>query len=262
MKNSKIKKVLLLFLIPFSLLLSQESGSEGFTISGGSRYDERFDVKNIYFSKRIAPSGKGEMLNVTMDIENLSEETIPLKFYLVAFYETDLSLENKHRKYNGYPEWRKRDLDAEIKKIVRFESIPAVDHAAVAEWRKNRDEQVRKAQGEEPKEDTKETDESKKRKIAYQNFLDYVNYIEKNMGDSGIDILVQGMENSKAQTLTEANYTTISQALKSSIWGQIYSRYTTQRKFFNHFGVVLYDTDEKKVVYRQFFNFKRKMKIY
>lgn len=266
-------KLTLVSLFFIATVLGSTIGAQGsggtYSVAGGSTFDERFDVKNVYFSKGIAPSGKGEILHVTLDIVNNDYENIPLKFYLVAFYETDLVAENKARKYNKYPTWRHRDLDAEIKKIIRFESIPEVEHAAVEDWRKNRDAQVRKAQGEEepkkeekPKSDDAKKNEAKKRKIAYQNFLDYVSYIESAMGEKGIDIKLQGMENSKSETVQEMNYTTVSRAMKASIWGQLYSRYTPKRRFFNHFGLVLYDTEQKKVVYRQFYNFKRKLRIY
>lgn len=222
-----------------------ENTSEYHNVSGGSVYSDDLEVENIYFWKSFAPSGRGEFLEFSFDIVNKTDVDIPLKLFVVGFFETD-ETESKHRMYIEYPEWRERDYDAEQKKIVFLESIPEVSPEEVSKWA-----------GVEVKEEEKTR---RKRRTTYQSFLDYINYIEQNP-DAGVDVMLQGMENTTTQTNEGDNYNVVSKSLKTSIWTHLYSRRKSDQRFFNHVGVVLYDVEEKKVIYRQFFTFTGKFNV-
>lgn len=81
-----------------------------------SYYDFRIDVKNVSFERRYAPDGKGEILDVhvqlTGDYSNFSggkdEDPEPLKYkiFVMAFNETD-GHSPLGRTLVSYPSWRK-----------------------------------------------------------------------------------------------------------------------------------------------------------
>lgn len=221
-------------------------------LAGGSVYDERFEVTNLFYWKKYAPSGRGELLEISFDLENKVEYAIPLKLFIIGFYEKDM-VDPIYRQRVEYPTWRERDFEKEKYQIVQFDSIPKLNQEEVAKWAaQNRKES--------PPAEPKNESEKKKRKLIYQKFLDYISYIEAHP-EIGIDVPLQGWENATTITKKETTYNVVSSALKTSIWAQLYARYRQDRKFFNHLGIILYDVDDKKIVYRQFLKFNRPFRI-
>ncbi len=244
--------IVLLLLVSLPLIAQDNNQNTGKVIAGGSAFDERIQIKNFFYWKKYAPSGRGEFLEISFDAINHAEYNIPLKMFIVGFYEHD-ETDSLYRKYVSYPQWRSRDFEAEVKKIALFDSVPKLDHEEVANW-------AAKNRGEDPQPEAKTESEKRKRKTAYQRFLDYVSYIEAHP-DKGIDVPLQGWEDTTTLTSKEAEYNIVSISLKTSVWATLYSRYRQNPVFFNHLGVVLYDMDEKKVVYRQFIKFTRPFRI-
>ncbi|MCS6984102.1 MAG: hypothetical protein NZM25_03100 [Leptospiraceae bacterium] len=242
----------LTWVLLFSFLLyAQDAKKEEKVLAGGSVYDERFEVNNLFYRKKYAPSGRGEVLELSFDIENKVEYSIPLKLFIVGFYEKDL-VDPQYRQRVEYPKWRERDFEKEKFEIVQFDSLPRLNQEEVSKWAaKNRGEELT---------ETKSESDKKKRKYSYQKFLDYISYIEAHP-EMGIDVPLQGWENSTTISKKEANYNIVSSALKTSVWAQLYARYRHDRKFFNHLGIILYDNEDKKIAYRQFLKFNRPFRI-
>ena len=83
---------LILMLIPV-VLFAQANGSvaepayQSDLVPIASQYSERFQIKPIYFNKRIDPTGVGEILEIEMVIVNLTDEPIDLNIMAVATFE-------------------------------------------------------------------------------------------------------------------------------------------------------------------------------
>lgn len=240
--------------------------------AGGRIRDDRISVENVSFWKKNATDGKGDYLEVTFDIMNKSEDAIPLKMFLIAFNERDL-VDNEYRRYVEYPKWRVFDEDKKMHKLVLFDSIPAVKHEDVAAFARKKEEAVAKNGGFKPREEAEESTGSKK-KTTLKQFLQYVQYIHENP-NAGIDILLQGYENTnynikcagEAKTgkkclEKKGAYLIEEKALKVNVWAKLLARYTIDKKFFNHLGLILYDTESKKIVHRQFYKINGRFKVF
>jgi len=234
--------------------------------------DERVSVENVGYWKNSAANGKGEYIEFTFDIHNKSGETIPLKMFVLAFNEKDL-VDKEARKFVEYPRWRKFDEDKVKHQLVLFNSIPEIKHDEVAAYAKKKDETVAKNAGLKPRErETQTTSASGKKKTTLQDFVDYVSYLHDNP-TAGIDISLQGFENAVFNVKCEGktgkkeceekrtSYTIEEKAMKVNVWGKLLSPYQGDRKFFNHLGIILYDAESKKIVFRQFYRFEGKFKI-
>lgn len=239
----------------------------------GMIVDSRFDVNNINFFKKFSNTGKGEFLDFTFDLVNKTDDGIKLKMFIIAFNEKDES-DIEMRKFIEYPQWRKLDFEKNAKHIVFFDALPVIDHTVVADFAKKREDTINKNAGLKPKPEEPADPNKKKKKVPLQDFIDYVVYVHENP-QSGVDLELQGFENArfdvKKELRTEPKpegnskpeelYRITLKALKTSVNGRLYSKYRMDKQFFNHIGLVLYDTDENKIVYRRFFRFKKKFRI-
>ncbi|MDH5719511.1 MAG: hypothetical protein OEZ13_02710 [Spirochaetia bacterium] len=201
---------------------------------GGAKFDKSLTVSNYSFGRRFASDGKGEYLDLSFDILNQMDEDINLKMYIVGFYQTSKAV-SKERKWVGYPEWRKRDLDKEIKNIYHLDSIPKIDKTKI--------------------------DDEKTGLYEYPSFKEYLKYLVAN-GDKGIDLKLPGLEGKGAGKLEGKNYNILMAPLKTSVFAKLYTPYGAQQYQFNYLGVILYDTSKNKIVYRQFMKFNKKLKMY
>jgi hypothetical protein len=239
---------------------------------GGLIRDDRIAIENLSFWKKNATDGKGDYLEVSFDIVNKTEDPIPLKMFLIAFNEQDL-VDKEYRRLVEYPKWRVFDEDKKMHKLVLFDSIPAIKHEDVAAFARQKEETVAKNGGFKPREDAEESTGSKK-KTTLKQFLHYVRYVHENP-NAGVDILLQGYENtnhsikcaSEAKTgkkclEKKGAYLIEEKALKVNVWAKLLARYTVDKKFFNHLGLVLYDSESKKIVHRQFYSIKGRFKVY
>lgn len=240
--------------------------------AGGRIRDDRVSVENLTFWKKNATDGKGDYLEVAFDIVNKSEDSIPLKMFIIAFDEKDL-VDNEYRRYVEYPKWRTFDEDKKMHKLMLFSSIPDTKHEEVAAFARKKEEAVAKNGGFKPREEQAEPAGSKK-KPTLRQFLEYVQYVHENP-NAGVDVLLQGYENTNYNIKCEGGsktgkkcfeqkgkYLIEEKALKVNVWAKLLARYSVDRKFFNHLGVVLYDTESKKIVHRQFYSINGKFKIF
>jgi len=84
---------MILVFIPM-LLLAQNSGEiapinsiETITVPKEAQYSERFKISPIYFNKRIDPAGLGDILEVEMIFENLTDQPMDLNIITIATVE-------------------------------------------------------------------------------------------------------------------------------------------------------------------------------
>lgn len=264
-----------------SALMAQDAGKKSSSeqpapasqAAAGLIRDDRISVENVSFWKKNATDGKGDYLEVSFDIMNKTEDPIPLKMFLIAFNERDL-VDKEYRRYVEYPKWRVFDEDKKLHKLILFDSIPTINHEEVAAFARKKEEAVAKNGGFKPREDAEDITETKKKKTTLKQFLHYVQFIHENP-NSGIDILLQGYENTNhnIKCAGEAKtgkkclekkgvYLIEEKALKVNVWAKLLARYTVDKKFFNHLGLILYDTESKKIVHRQFYSINGRFKIY
>jgi hypothetical protein len=257
-----LRKLTIIMLLGAPLLFGQntdskESGPDTQPSAGRIR-DERVSVENLSFWKKNATDGKGDYLEFTFDIVNKTEDNIPLKMFVIAFNEKDL-VDAQYRRYVEYPKWRVFDEDKQLHKIVLFNSIPETKHDDVAAFARKKEEAVAKNGGFKPREAPSQSAGDKK-KTTLGQFLSYVEYIHENP-TSGLDVMLQGFEDTKFTRKVEPTYRIEEKALKVNVWGKLLSRYRVDRKFFNHIGLILYDTESKKIVHRQFYSINGRFKI-
>lgn len=230
--------------------------------AGGRIRDERVSVENMSFWKKFAADGKGDYLEFTFDIINKTEDNIPLKMFVIAFNEKDL-VDKEYRRYVEYPKWRKFDEDKKMHQVVLFNSIPEVTKAKAGEindYAKKKEETIAKNGGYKLPE-AEPAAAGSEGKTTLAQFLRYVQYIHEKP-EWGVDVLLQGFEDAKFTRKVEPVYRIEEKALKVNVWGKVLSRYRVDRKFFNHIGLILYDTKSKKIVHRQFYSINGKFKIF
>lgn len=233
-----------LFLLSSLFLLQPAQGQdteqkkeEQYATEGGSLDNLTLAVKNFSYYRKVSPDGRGELLEVFFDIANAEENTRNLAVTVVAFYEKD-STDNPMRKYIEYPKWRKVDLDKRLKNIVRFGSVPAFEKTAV--------------------------NSEKKGKNEFPDFLEYTDYISKNP-QSGLKVPLQGYSDAKLIEEQTKDYNMLSKSLQTSLFVRFFKGYDYFHKkddFFNYVGVFIYDVDQEKLVYRQFFHFTKPPRVY
>jgi len=196
--------------------------------------DDRFYVKNMSFYKRLSTSGFGQDLNISFEIVNRTQNTLKLKYFMVAFQRVD-QVDRNFRKWIPYPQWRERDPDMEDKINILLDSIPAIEKSQVnAEYK-----------------DTK----------LYPEFDDYVVYMNSNP-DVGEPIVVQGL-NSQDVNGTHPNAYYVTEAMKTTVFATLRTSFQDdQSNFFNYYGLVIVDPETKKMVYSQLIHFTGNFKIY
>ena len=85
----------------------------------------RFQIKNVNFDRRYAPTGLGEFLDVVFDMDNLTGGPLDLYAYIIAVAETD-AVDASYREVIPYPAWRKHDPLSE-RYLVRYLTLTGRD---------------------------------------------------------------------------------------------------------------------------------------
>lgn len=194
-----------------------------------SSSDERFTLSNISFYKRL--ESQTMSLNANIEFQNNTDQDLKLKVIVMAFREID-SADKNIRKWFEYPTWRKRDLDKEIKKVILLDSIPAIDKNSVdAELKDGR---------------------------FYPDFQKYLQYIGNN-ATIGSDLVIKGFNTGASQGTSQnygnPNMFVVAESMKTSIYTKLHVKFNRENNFFNRFGVIVVDPDQKKVVSSELFEF-------
>ena len=210
----------------------------------GILHDDRFKIENLSFLRRHVPSGSGEFFDVIFDIVNKDLDSLDLKLFIIGFHEKS-GVDLEYRKRIPYPTWRKHDLEKDIHRITYLDSIPSINPADVEPF----ETEVNKVAS------------ALSIKKVYPAFLAYIKYVEQNP-ESGIAFKLYGIANEPIGGATKnIKYCKITEGpLKTSVSGTLYTKYHPDADrapdFFNHIGILVYDTKLQKVVHREFYKFR------
>ena len=225
----KIIFYLCLFYSSFTLAQEVKLGEAGLARDG------RIFVNHFSLFKRFTSNGRGEYLEVLIDIENKTDEDLNFKFFVLGFHEVN-KIDKAKRRYIPYPTWRERDFEAENLSIVYLDSIPKISEEKLKNFVPNLNK--------------------------YASFLQYINYINKNP-DDGIDVFISGLNGlgNKSSLYEGEKYSISNRRLGTSITLKLNTPYGAKARPFNHIGLILVDMASKKVAYRQFYKIKGKIKV-
>lgn len=190
-----------------------------------SMSDERFSLSKVSFFKRLEKISA--TLNISFELINNTDKDIKLKVILIAFKRID-NRDKDMRKFIKYPSWRERDLDQEINKNIYLDSFPKIDKGAV--------------------------DANFKEGNVYPEFQQYIRYAENNP-TIGSDITLQGINTGVATDSGSQEFYVLSEAMKSSVFGKLKVQFNRDNAFFNQFGIIIVDPEQKKVVSSELYFF-------
>lgn len=273
-KTALLAAAIILFSGVFSGLFSQAENISEAEGSGPSpegtlslnRYnplaitDPRFVVDNLNFSKRYASNGEGEILDVSFDITNLTNNPIELSAYVMAFWETD-AVDQPLREYIPYPNWRLFDPDRH-RFLVHYNTITPRDIKPEEIWTEKDPDYKRY----EVLLNRRRNSIAGNRPIDEFNppFWKYLSYMAANptkglnftlYGRVGptLDKVVQSnyipptpeeKKNKVHKTLAEHKYTLLHNRRKCEFRSHHFSRYRADFNFFNMVSIVLFDRDK------------------
>lgn len=85
--------IMLLFLLPVALTAQDAAPAKSSSDSLGaipvqSQYSDRFNITSICFNKKLELSGKGEILEVVLTLENRIDDPQDFYIFVIATYET------------------------------------------------------------------------------------------------------------------------------------------------------------------------------
>ncbi|MDH4199869.1 MAG: hypothetical protein OEV66_05750 [Spirochaetia bacterium] len=217
--------------ICLSVIVAQEAKTKSETLKI-KQTDERFALKNVSFYKRVENTFMS--LNVNFELHNNTPDDIKLKVFIVAYRQID-SVDEELRKWIEYPAWRKVDIDKENTKNILLDSNPEVDKNQI--------------------------DASIKDPKVYPEFQKYLQYLNANV--VGTDIIIKGMNTGPSQnTGTASDMFIVTQSMKTSVYGRLKVKYNPGNLFFNNFGIVIIDPEQKKIVASNLYSFSGKFKTY
>lgn len=264
----KIKKlVALLLILTGAYVYSQAAQNneedtkkkDAMPLKGGSLYDDRFGIENFSFYKKYASNGKGEILEMYFDLVNHTDNKMDFKVFIFGICERNKV--SKEREFKGgYPKWRKRDFEKEAHIIHNFHSIPSIDKEKVKEWAI--DTRIRLNEKRDEKEKLSLNKEAMQENYDVK-LIDYISYAEENI-ETGIDVTLRGNEESLETAKTSiggSGYQMFQNPRKTTIISHLFSKFRKDYSYFNRIGLIIYDKELKKVVYRQFFRIDADLKI-
>jgi len=253
------------------------SSNSGATSSQGAKdihdlyplsiYDPRIRLKTVSFVKRHADTGRGEFLDVLVEIESRVMENHDYAIYVLAGYEKS-DINESERKTIPYPIWRKYDPHKESLSLY-FSNVMPTPVTSKDIW------------GEE-KYKKKIADIEKlhwegfEAEIPEPTFGEVVDYLCKNQakalpftlfGESGPtpdkivvhNYIAQTPEEKKKQvheTLPKHTYTIYNNKYQASITSHHYSQYRPNFLSFNKVAVLVFDTKRQanSLLFRKFFD--------
>jgi len=220
-------------------------------------YDPRIRLKKVSFVRRHADTGKGEFLDVQVELESRVLQAHNYSIYVIAVHERDAQ-NDEERALIPYPSWRPYNPQKE-KRIVTFSNIMPVNIPAVEIWG---EEELKRKQ--------EEVDKMILRgftaELGEPNFDEYIKYLSLNPGKAlpftlyGEEgpakdkILVhnyipQTPEEKQAwrhETLKEHTYTMYSSKYKTTIITHHYTQYRPNFYTFNKVGILIFDPTKEK----------------
>lgn len=304
---NKLVKLLSILLVLFSLQLLAESdergkeepslrlgsqpttGSSDASSSGGTEltnysplsvYDYRMTVKEISFYKRYAHNGRGEVLDVLIDLKSNDSKDNKYSFYVLALNESN-AVEPVARSLAPHPSWRPIDPKKE-KKIINFSHLVGTkksnkDELMKAVWDSLKPRGTglfdKRTYDERKKEVDDRQIEGQRVRLEEPDLEEYILYLSQNPGEAKEftlygaainDDLKRGPEPTKNvesdyksipddentkdvyKSFPEHTYTIITNKSKTSIQTHHYSEYRPDFYFYNKVVVLIFDPTRAK----------------
>lgn len=230
-----------------------------------SIYDPRFRVKKISFVRRHADTGRGEFLDVQMDLEGRVEENVDYAIYVYAANEVDTTNPDE-REVIPYPRWRKIDTEKDTTR-VRFSKITPENFGKKEIWG---EELIKKKQ----EEVLQKNEQGYDAEVGEPTFDETIQYLIKNpakalkftiygeMGPTADKAMIHNYtppteEEKKRQvhdTLPNHTYTVYGAKYATTILSHHYTQYRPNFVTFNKVAILIFDAKKEKnnLVYRAF----------
>jgi len=235
MIKHKMKKIIntILFVLPLVIYsqdkVSGNNSNNKVNIPLISQLDDRFYVSALTFFKKLSTNGAGQELNISFELKNRSEKNINLDIVMVAYHQTD-GVDKSQRRFIQYPTWREKDPEKlEINTLFQ-DSIPPMEPT--------------KGEG-------KENENEFERVVA----------LCTDGKIKGNSLVIKGINTGNVPVTKYEKMTMMNQPLKTMIFAKLNVAFNEDNKFFNNFGLILIDSQTKKVVYTQLYHFTKPFKI-
>ncbi|TGN17600.1 hypothetical protein [Leptospira idonii] len=270
---------LISFALLFGTVSAQEQGTPANTDAQGTQkkdiqdlyplsiYDTRIRLKSVNFVKRHADTGKGEILDVQVELESRVPEDNTYSIYVLAGYEGN-QVNEAERRLVPYPAWRKNDPKKEAKTLY-FTNVMPTPVTALEVW------------GQE----TLNKKKAEVEKLHWQGFeaeypeptfTETVDYLCKNnakalgftlYGETGptqdkvvqYNYVAQTPEEKKKQvhdTLPKHTYTIYNNKYQTLVTSHHYSQYRPNFLSFNKIAVLVFDPKKQtnSLLFRKFYD--------
>lgn len=230
-------------------------------------YDPRISVKGVTFIRRYADTGRGEFLDVQVELQSRVPQDHNYSIYILAAYERD-RVNDSERELIPYPAWRKWDPLKEDR-ILYFSNLMPEQITAKEVW------------GEELF-NKKKTDLDKLHwkgfpaEFPEPTFDEVVDYLCKNpakalpltvFGESGppkekvvvFNYIAQTAEEKKRyvhETLPKHTYTIYNNKYQTSFTSHHYTEYRPNFLAFNKVAVLVFDPSKQvnNLLFRKFYD--------
>ncbi|TGM56582.1 hypothetical protein [Leptospira adleri] len=240
----------------------KDGGTEYYPLS---YYDERLAVKNISFFRRHSDNGKGEFLDVMVELENRDFEPAKFSAYILAVNETT-SVSAEKRELVPFPKWRGYDSENNTF-VINFQNLMPQKLEPKSVWGEEKFNKVKKdyddkiARGETVKMGIPGLTEI----ITYltnhpENALEFTIFGEQ--GPKKDQVLIsnfvdQTEEEKKKQaheTLNKHTYTIYNAKYKTTLMSHHYTEYRPGYVSYNKVVILIFNPlkEKNKLVYRRF----------
>ncbi|PJZ55273.1 hypothetical protein [Leptospira adleri] len=240
----------------------KDGGTEYYPLS---YYDERLAVKNISFFRRHSDNGKGEFLDVMVELENRDFEPAKFSAYILAVNETT-SVSAEKRELVPFPKWRGYDSENNTF-VINFQNLMPQKLEPKSVWGEEKFNKVKKdyddkiARGETVKMGIPGLTEI----ITFltnhpENALEFTIFGEQ--GPKKDQVLIsnfvdQTEEEKKKQaheTLNKHTYTIYNAKYKTTLMSHHYTEYRPGYVSYNKVVILIFNPlkEKNKLVYRRF----------
>ncbi|WCL50530.1 hypothetical protein [Leptospira sp. GIMC2001] len=220
-------------------------------------FDPRIKLKKVSFVRRHADTGKGEFLDVQIELESKVMQAHNYSIYVIAVHERD-SQNDDERQLVPYPSWRPFNPKA-IQKRVTFSNIMPANVPSKEIWG---EETYNKRQEEVDKQILR----GYNAEIGEPNFDEYMRYLTMNPGKA-LPFTLYGEEGPakdkilvhnytgqtpdekkgwRHETLKDHTYTLYSNKYQSTIITHHYTQYRPNFLTFNKIGILIFDPNKEK----------------
>ncbi|MCG6167679.1 hypothetical protein LFX25_07555 [Leptospira sp. FAT2] len=230
-----------------------------------SYYDERLAVKNISFFRRHSDNGKGEFLDVMVEMENRDFDPAKFSIYILAVNEST-AVNPEKRDLVPFPKWRGYDVENSTL-IINFQNLMPQKLESKAVWGEERYNKAKKdyddriARGEMVKMSLPALTET----ITYltnhpENALEFTIFGEQGPKKDQVllsNFVDQTEDEKKKQShdsLSKHTYTIYSAKYKTTLMSHHYTEYRPGYVTYNKVVVLIFNPlkEKNKLVYRRF----------